>query len=319
MESEVKAMTAFIGLQSRCNVKFLFADERSFVMLIALALLVLAFAPRVHAQGKVVGMRGDWIANGEKIEASGKSLAAGSKIQRQSSSPQDYIVIADASSGKTLASRRCSVVVDCNQPFILPQSSRSTVFSIILDAATRLLWGERGKYALVRSRSEDVALLDAVVPLKEGKVDLSPVFKKAKKGLYNLQYRSVSRGGETAAGKSPWRIAYDWTPGKPASVSIPNLKPGLYELDLLEKAGEDFEPTGTGAWILVSQPAGYKKDAASFEEATTLTAQWSGEVAPNDSRSFLRAYLDHLNLQKSGKQKSTKKQVKIKRAEKEKK
>lgn len=300
-------MTTFIALQSRCNVKFLFSSAKRLAVSITLVLLVLAFAPGVHAQGNVFLMYGDWFADNNKLTL-GAEISANSQIRRGSNSRgdyrRDYIVIKDRN-GTTIASRRCSVA-DCNQPFRLPQASRFPPLNALYNATVRWFWGDPSRYTVPRSRGEEVVLLEAVVPLKEGKVDLSPVFKKAKKGLYNLQYRSVSRG-ETAAGKWSEPVAYDWSPGKPASVSIPDLKPGLYELNLLEKRGEYFDRTDSEAWILVSDPVRYEKDAASFEKARALTAKWSGEVDPNDLRGFLRAHLDHLDMQKSGKQKPAQK------------
>jgi len=301
-------MTAFIGERRRNNVK-LFLTVRSKLIKLTLLLLVLWFAPCIQAQvaGKVQGLRGEWFVGENKLSL-GVEINTGSLIRRESSSKQDYIVITDLG-GNRFVSRQCNVAETCSQ-FKLPPAPRATIYNYIFDAVTKLLRGEPSRYSVHLSRGDEDVLSDAVVFTDGSTIDFSRVFKKAKTGLYNFQYRSITRGKKSATGKWSEPIAFDWTPTKPAKISIPNLQPGLYELNLLEKMGEDFKTTGTSAWILASETVAYKKNAASFEEAIALTTKWSGDVDSNQVRSFLHAYLDYLSAQKTGKQKTIRRQSK---------
>jgi len=132
------------------------------------------------------------------------------------------------------------------------------------------------------------------VELKDGQLDLSPVFAKKGKGRYYARLRVIPPEGKPASGQWVGPVTVDWGQAKPATVAVSSLQLGLYELAFLERDGEDYLPAGASAWILVSNPDEYSKAASSFQEAVGLTRKWGADVTLEGVRSFLRARLDSL-------------------------
>jgi hypothetical protein len=72
---------------------------------------------------------------------------------------------------------------------------------------------------------------------------------------------------------------------------VPSLRPGLYEISLLNSAGT---PTGGDAWVLITHHAAFAQVADAHREARALAESWSEQATPEAARSFLRAHLAHL-------------------------
>jgi hypothetical protein len=149
---------------------------------------------------------------------------------------------------------------------------------------------EKGTMAYVRGG--EGRLSEGVVPLSGTQLDLAPAFQKMPEGEYWLQLVSLS---VPAKAIGPFHIV--WSANHSAVVSNPEFRPGLYDLVLLEETGE---AEGSQAWILAAEPPAYASAAADFEDAVKVSAQWSRDTSPGALRAILRAYLESLGPQGSG-------------------
>ena len=66
---------------------------------------------------------------------------------------------------------------------------------------------------------------------------------------------------------------------------------------LLEETGEE---EGSQAWILAAEPPAYGPASADFGDAVKVSEQWSRDASPSALRTILRAYLESLEPQASG-------------------
>lgn len=256
-------------------------------------LLVASYAPHGATQapvGYVVEIHGDWYLNGNTASPLKRwqKLPPGGTLSIKPPTPDARIVVSDLS-GKIIDSRNCEAV-DCSRPFKLPGSSpQRSLLRVAFDATVGLLFGSPDRYSIHRNRTFGSALSDGVVRLEGGQIDLSPVLRQS--GRYYLRWRSRPRSGETGKWSTP--IGLRTERGQPALVAVPDLKPGLYEINLQRRVGDSYE-TFASAWVLVSTSPGHENAAASFRQAVELTEQWGDKVEPNTSRQFLRAHLDYL-------------------------
>jgi len=135
-------------------------------------------------------------------------------------------------------------------------------------------------------------LSDGVVLLTGTQLELAPAFQKMAEGEYWLQLVPLTVPAKPIG---PFHII--WNASHSALVSNPELRPGLYDLVLLEETGE---LEGSEAWILAAEPPLYGSASADFEGAVKVSGQWSSDTAPSALRAILRAYLESLGPQESG-------------------
>jgi hypothetical protein len=152
------------------------------------------------------------------------------------------------------------------------------------------LSAEKSTMAYVRGGAG--RLSDGVVPLTGAQLDLAPAFQNMPEGEYWLQLVPLSVPGKPLG---PFHIT--WNASHSAAVSNSELRPGLYDLVLLEETGE---AEGSEAWILAAEPPIYASASADFEAAVKVSARWSRDTAPSALRAILRAYLESLGPQQSG-------------------
>jgi hypothetical protein len=277
------------------------------VLVLGCALLSLSrYAQAQQQVAYVFAIEGNWSLNGSRTALiRGKDLPGGGTITPLSASTYDFITIADLN-GKIITSRHCSVRGDCDRPIKLPPPpGRPGLVSSAFGAVMSLIWGEPDRYSVHRTRSGEIA--DAVVKLNGDQINLSPIFNKSDKGTYYLRLAPLSavdqrldRKARSAPGPSRMKaiqaslVTLEWDPNHPMPVSVPKLKPGLYELTMLELQNGRFSPTDLTSWILISSPNTYEKSVASYQKAVDMTTEWGNAVTPEEARSFLRAQLDQL-------------------------
>jgi hypothetical protein len=162
----------------------------------------------------------------------------------------------------------------------------------IRDAFTRVTMGQPGKYMIAGSRGVEDELTDAVVPLANGQVDLSAVFRDMSSGKYYLAFSAVDA---VAAQSSPASIVY--TKGQPVMIPAPGLHSGLYRVSLVDAKGE---PAGSDAWILLSAASDYSAKSGAYERAVSDSKELPEEMDPATTRALLRAFLESLSLPKQG-------------------
>lgn len=262
-------------------------------------LFLLSLAPAAVAQhvGYVFEIDGDWRLDEQQLSR-GYQLPAKGVVSIRSPAPDDHIVILD-NNGELLARRRCNVPGECTRPVVLPEvkPARRSSAGILFDSVMQLLWGEKDKCILMRSRSLD--LTDAVARLDGGKVDLGPVMKALEAEDYHLRMREVARVEKGSDGE--WRepFALKWNPSDPASGVVPasGLRPGLYEIAALNYENGMYMPTNQSAWVLVGEGAAFESASAAQREALAVASKWGDAVAPEVARGFARAHLAQLSRQ----------------------
>lgn len=269
-------------------------------------LALLWLAPCVKAQevqiGYIIAVKGKWfLSSGSRSRQSlgnGQGVPAGGVVSIQSPSPDDYIKIA-LSNGKIISGQCDGKNGECHQPIVLPRTvqRQASVWDSIMKQAMNLFRRDPGKYSVHMVRSFNGKPQEAVLQTQHGQVDLAPAFREMGRGTYHVYLQRKLHSGNPADGEPGEPLTIKWDPANASAMPIANLETGIYELVLLKRRGEEYEPTLINAWVLVSNPAKYAQTASSFREATQLTAAWRGEVDETAVRSFLRAYLEHLAMQ----------------------
>ena len=155
------------------------------------------------------------------------------------------------------------------------------------DGAAARLGREPAKYFMAASRGLEGDLKEAVLPLTGSQVDVAPAFEKLDAGEYRVRFDSLRRTTDNAPSSK-----LEWPRGNTAMVSASGLKADLYRLTLLDASGE---PTGSEAWVLLSDAEQYAATSARFQETAKQVATWPSEVDPQAIRAILRATLESLS------------------------
>jgi hypothetical protein len=266
------------------------------------ALLFQLFFTNAKAQtaiGFVQEIRGSWylLSNPSQSLRQGQKLPAGAVIKRQSASSDDRIIIANLR-GELIdgASRRCGEH-DCSGGIRLPASSpQKGYLSQAYDSVMGLIWGSPSKYSIHRSRSGE-ELADGIIKIEYGKLDLKGVLKK--QGKYNLRWRTIPLSEGEKVGSWIETTAVEWSDNNSPGFSTEILKPGLYEVNLLETRGNSLQGTQTSAWVLIADTDAYKKNVDSLRMVSEMTKKWEGKVSDTNIKTFIRAYLEQLARQNS--------------------
>lgn len=173
----------------------------------------------------------------------------------------------------------------------LSESSLADRLKVALNTLFRvreLLHRDPDRYALLGSRGEEVR--DAVVELNAATVDLTPAFRHIQPGDYVVRLRAINR-----ADSPPLEpVSFRWKPGRPLTVTVTRVTPGLYELRLMVRRYGQLEDTGQHAWVLLTTMERFAATSESFAQAVEVTDRWGPDVDREVVRSFLRAYLEQL-------------------------
>lgn len=274
-------------------------------MVICLRVLLAAFcsSSSVKAQGRVVGhvldFEGAWYLDGRPGQAlsNGVELPASGVIRITSPARFDFIVIRYADN--RIIKRRCRNRGECEQPILLPRAvhHQASVQDFMIEKAMAVIRSNPVSSSVNAGRSADGALREAVVQIKDGGVDLAPVFAEMNDGTYYLRFTRKAPDGKTSDGGSMNPIEVRWVSATAAATPAMKLQPGLYEVVLLEKRDADYKPTLATAWFLAGKLDQYAHTVAPFGEARRLTGTWGDDVSEGTVRLFLRAFLIHLASQ----------------------
>jgi len=259
-----------------------------------LSLLILPVAAQT-AVGYVQEIRGDWylVGNSSQTLRQGQKLFAAGVVKRQSSSPDDRLIIANLRGEITGESRRCDEQ-NCSQSIRLPNGNPPQSYvGEAYRAVMNLIWGSPGRYSIHRSRGEE--LPNGIVKFEKGKIDFGSILKTT--GKYHLRWRAVAASDKTETGDWLETTTTEVGEKQPAIAAAEKLKPGLYEVNLLRKRGANLEATPDYAWIFISAAADYEKNSRAFREAVETTEKWDGKVKSETVNIFLQAALDNLARQ----------------------
>jgi hypothetical protein len=269
---------------------------------VILVLLIATMTSSALAQeqiGFVIESNGNWFLDGNPVKpiSQGSGLPAKGVVKIQSPyHSYSYIKIGDRQ-GKIIIVKQCGQGDDCDQPITLPQNNPGSpsFASRLFDAIVSIVKDDHSKHAVFGSQGSGEKLREAVVSLKDERVDLSRVFVNVKKDQYLLSFKPINLPDKSATPLSLDEIMFNWDPNNPVPLQLKGLRPGVYEVQQLDKQSKEPLGLGTEAWILASVPADYEKLSSCFQGAETLlTTQWGQQVKVNTVRSFLRAYLDDL-------------------------
>jgi hypothetical protein len=276
-------------------------QQRSF----ALALLLVAAsgssiaetmkAPQSKSDaGYVLEVEGKWYLEKKPREylAVGQRLAAGEVIRIMSPATSDHIVIAGPS-GEIVIKRYCDKRGDCARRLIVPSPAETepSVFDVIFQTAMRLIRGKPDRYSVHGVRGGNNDLEEAVCQFDKGTLSLSPVFRNMPRGLYYLKLRNLQPG---ASRTSLGPLRFDWDPQGGSVLPVSGLIPGMYEIRLLLRTSDEYEPTSLTVWTLISIPSEFDRTNNSFRQGVTLTNKWGKRITDETKREVLRAYLDNL-------------------------
>lgn len=267
------------------------------------SLAVTSFAPTVTAQtprtpvGYVLEIEGEWYLNGHtsKPLRRWQKLPASGTVSIKAPTSGARIVVASLG-GQIIDNRDCDSS-GCSQPIKLPKAhTQRSRLRVALDATVDLLWGLPDRYKLARARTLGSGLSEGVLKLNNGEIDFGPVLKQT--GRNYLRWRARPLTGSPGGWSEP--VALRREQERLAPVAVSSFKPGLYEVDLQRPKYGSYE-TFASAWVFVAAASEYESATESFEEVVATIREWEDKVETNTSRQFLRAHLDYLAQQLSGK------------------
>ena len=243
--------------------------------------------------GFVLDIYGKWQLQGVPLKRlnMGDSLPAEGVIRALSPENRDHYITILLMDGRT-QTHACNSPSGCSQPVQLPKTwhKQPKSFSIV-EAVKRLFSDQPCRYISIISRSN--VLQNGVVELQAGKLDLRPVFQGMRQGFYLVLFEAYAEDDQEG-GELPEPVKYEWNPERPLPLVAGNLKPGLYNVELLNPYTDVQEPLGINSWVIVTPPGEYAKTQKAFYEAVKLSQKWGKAVRPEAARAFLQAYLASL-------------------------
>ena len=258
-----------------------------------LVVALLAAAPLVRAGNKdcedcptVVGIVGRWVQ--VDPQSDGEKIKFGETMKMRNGSAD---VACDEGTlallrGKTVTAYHC--LATAAPQTHLPEGTKYLVHitPAAQDGWSNAFAGPFIEHVTPVSRGLEPELSDAVVSIKGDNVDLTASFQGMDSGSYRIRLEPVS------GGKATIPAPVKWTDGDSVSLSIPELRPGLYRLGQLDANGR---LAALEAWILVSRPEDFEKNLSVYQEALDATKRWPDEVDIRAPRAFLRQVLEGLS------------------------
>lgn len=241
--------------------------------------------------GYVLEIEGRWYIdrNPREYLAMGQRLMAGDVIKIVGPKDNDRLVIS-GTNFEIIAKRYCARE-NCLRRLDVPFSqSDSGVLDAILNTAMRLIRGRPERYSIHGQKGGSNYLEEAVSLFDKGSLDLSPVFQNMPKGVYYLKLQNLQPGAiNTVVGPQKFL----WDPQQASPLSVTDLRSGVYEVSLLLRKGNRYEPT-LSVWTLISSKSEFDRLNDSFREAVRLTRKWQTTTTDETRRAVLRACLDGL-------------------------
>jgi len=286
------------------------STKQRMVMMAAIGLLFSTAALRGSADeksdvGKVMEIDGVWLLNGQPVKLF-QSVPSGGKISRAPDDEKKYpqlgrilILLRDKSriirSYETPGAERGSIE--------LPDSVKDTTPGFWGRLKSLLPSNQEGSQDIVSTMVRGVSghLSDNVLLLKNRRLDLGPAFQKMQNGSYLLRLRPAKAGSDSS--QKPRQLTYSWDNKQPLPLQDQDLLPGLYTLVLLEKGGDDHDPTGEKALVLILPEDEYAKINAEFQEAVAIADGLGPDFSQDSRRAFICTAIQSLarNAHASGK------------------
>lgn len=283
----------------------MFTKKPSKLCLNVLVVFLFLFSSASAAWGKevagiVTSVSGTWLVDGIKLYR-GQRLPVGALIKAKEPNPK-YSRVVILLLDHTEISRTCNRQGRCGEPIKLPdevnsQSLKSAgpgapSFWARFVIAMNSFRARRPRYRKTLARGGG-SLEDAVVRLDKGQIDLQPVLSNIDAQSFLLTIMTITDETDTTpTRKIVERLPLRWDGKGQAVISVPDIKPGLYQVDFAKPAKEESSPTDN-VWILIVESSQFQKVSSEYLKARALTDNWEGPTEPNAS-TFLRAFLETL-------------------------
>jgi len=228
---------------------------------------------------------------GEKLTVGAKCLFgnAGGSIVLKSSSPTDdllYPFQCQKQPACAAVSTDPKVPKACAVDLRTLDQKKGFYATFIEPALKRITQSQPEKYMVAASRGAESELVDAVVPIENGQIDLQASFREMDPATY---YVELAVPGAPSLAGPPFRVTF--AKGQAARVEAHGVRAGLYKLALVTEKGE---PGDSDCWILAAAPPEYAKQAAAYERAVSESKKLPEEMDASATRALLRAYLESL-------------------------
>lgn len=240
--------------------------------------------------GYVIEIQGSWSADSVPLKK-GRMVRSGAVLRATLGESRHCAVtiVPFAENSKPL-SFQCNGAA-CGTVFHVPESAppSSSLASRLASEAMRLVSREPKRYVSSGVRGDGRQLLDGVVPVEDGQLDLFPLIRGLVPDTYTLSLEPL--GGSGA--RTTITFAFECCAGQRATTK--GAPPsGLYRARIKGASGE---AAAGDSWLLVAEPAAAAAQAKRFDEAVSLTRGWGPAVASDAAREFLRACLDAIHVE----------------------
>lgn len=274
-----------------------------FTPAVVAALLVAALAA-VAASGQedpkrtagfVVDIEGIWLLEIDGVEsrvAGGQRLPDGGRLRPLS---HEALIRIAFPNGKSATYKRPG---NYSAPIVLRSPTVSSPASLPdrLEAALAKFYSRpRSAYVpnISRGGLARPVLREAVVEWTEEGLDLRPVFQQVPAGTYLLLLQKRVADKEDLCWTDVARETWRWAPGSSSRLRLrEGFGPGLWRVELLDEVEAGGAPAD--AWILVSRPEDYPRQAAELQRAVDTATLWGSGLQESALRGRLRAYLEVL-------------------------
>jgi hypothetical protein len=258
-----------------------------------------ARSEEVTASAHVLDLDGKWYLFPNAMAQDSKQIkltkwgavSAHSLIRLKAPASDNYIIVV-GSNLEIILQQYCHKPSACYQPIMVPETaSVRDVDNELSSMVGRVLafLVKEPLLSMVRTRGGSPQFAEAVVPVVDGKADLSEVMHDVEKGRYAVtpfDSKSANLEGRTAS-------IFDWDPEKQTAVWLGSSTPGLY--DITPSASSDrMENQDISIRVLLCAEQQCSHAVSSFERVRASTEKWNGATTPETIHQFLRAYLVEL-------------------------
>lgn len=165
--------------------------------------------------------------------------------------------------------------------------SEESVFTTYVEKAK--LWLGKHPLKYKKTASREISVVDGVVALESGKIQLGSVVRGLDPAEYFLKWRLIPDGDAANSAKESDPLPLAWNASGSPELPARTLSAGLYEVSLLERNDGKFRKIGPSFWMLACNPEKYAEADAAYKAAKARMLEGN-----NVNPELLRALLDVL-------------------------
>ena len=257
-------------------------------LLCVLFLLIHGNALAANDAGFVLKIHGTWSIKqtARKIQV-GDRIEEGAIISAPTTVKKDDAITIALRDSRRLSFNANTPVSTLEEPIRLAQVT--SVGERIWEAVLQLFSSNHQRYthATQRGNKKSSYPQSGVVLLKQGKLDLAPLFATLPAKSYTISIDGpMSLNSEKPVSGKP--VIFAWSPNSPSLVPFPRPF-GLYKLFLYDEDGKVI--SDTVVWVFIASPERYMECSKAYQEAVELSTSWNDQDA---TVIYLRAYLEAL-------------------------